>query len=459
MKNVAAGATAVASGVAGCLDGPSGGDGSREGTGYAAFFALWDWAEQVAGDEFDFENPVPVGQMGHGWDPPGDIVPEIASTAAFIYLDTPEFRWAQDVASQLRAEHESVAVIDGMNAIPSSELLLFDGTGTTDGPPDPDYEFDPDDFAVGEFEIIDARTGDVTAWWHDDHWHGGVPDVPLDDELSVALYAEDSRGRVLPLGADDVFQFDARIPDGAPDDVVEIESHGDRVELRGQRDAQTLLVFELKHDGTVVFDTSSDETVVSVVDADEVEVDVFYDPHVWVDPVLAQDVVDGIAAGLGEIDSDNASQYAEHAEQYTERIQDVHAQFEELTKHADHDVVIFAGHNSFRYFANRYDLEILTPTGVTPDAVESLEDVAGLARAIDDHGLDTVLYDPFEAPNPGRDLPAAVEVLIENSGAEQYAPLTPAEGTIPAWREEGYGWVEQMIEINLPSLELALNVD
>ena len=35
--------------------------------------------------------------------------------------------------------------------------------------------------------------------------------------------------------------------------------------------------------------------------------------------------------------------------------------------------------------------------------------------------------------------------------------LELVEGTIPEWEENGWGWVEQMEEINLPSLEAALN--
>ncbi len=52
-----------------------------------------------------------------------------------------------------------------------------------------------------------------------------------------------------------------------------------------------------------------------------------------------------------------------------------------------------------------------------------------------------------------------VEVLLENTGAENYEPLTPAEGTTAEWTEQEWGWVEQMEAINIPSLRAALGAE
>ncbi len=455
-----AGAAALGT-LAGCLDEPGGGDDSDDGnrTGYAAFFALWDWTTEIAGDAFEFENPVEAGEMGHGWEPDGDIVSRVASTDAFVYLDTPEFSWAQDLAAELEADHDDVAVIDGMAGISSEDLLAFQGADEERTEPDDDHEFDPEEFTPAEFEIIDPRTDEVAAYWHDDHWHGGIPDVPLDGHIALDVHVEDADGRVPPLGEDGAFQIAARLADGAPDGIVEIESHGDHVEFHGEDDGQTLVVFELRDGDDIVFDTSDDDITVSVVEETDDEIDEFYDPHVWVDPVLAQDVIDEITGELAELDPDNVDAFEENAEAYTERVQEVHRQFDALVDDADRNVAVFAGHDSFQYLEARYGFELHTPVGVSPDAAESLEDIGELAAVVEEHGIDTILYDPFEAPDPDEDVPAAVETLIENTGATDYAPLTPAEGTTPAWRDEGYGWVEQMEEINLPSLRTALGVE
>jgi len=74
----------TAASLAGCSGTTNGGSGGFD-AGYAAFFTLNDWANQVAGDHASFEDPVDVGQLGHGWTPDGNLAVDVASTDAFVY--------------------------------------------------------------------------------------------------------------------------------------------------------------------------------------------------------------------------------------------------------------------------------------------------------------------------------------------------------------------------------------
>lgn len=325
----------AAAGIAGCLSSPFEDGGAGEG--YAAFFALWDWAEAVGGDHFSFVNPIEAGQMGHGWSPGGNLTRDIASTELFVYLDSPEFSWAQDIAAELDRDYDDVTVVDLLEGI-ESQLLRFDAEET--------HETDDD---------------------HDDH-------------------NDDDRG-----------------------------DHDDQGE--------------------------------------------FYNPHVWTDPVLAGEMVNSIAESLVEIDSDHAEKYRENAAAYSERIESVHRQFEELVANAERDVAVLAAHDSFGYLEHRYGFELHTPVGVSPNAAESFEDISGLVDVIEAHDIETVLYDPFEAPNPGEGVPQTVDVLFEHTDLERAEPLSPAEGTTAEWNDRGWGWIEQMEEMNLPSLRKALGAE
>ncbi len=225
--------------LAGCMNEPSGNGTDSDGTeteaehsGYAAFFTLWDWAEHVAGDHMTFTNPVATGEMGHGWEPPVDIQRDIADTDAFIYLDTAEFAWAQDIAAGLEADYDDISVIDVMDGLESS-LLPIDRDAATDRTPETDHEYDPDSMTVGGFEVYNRQSGEEIAYWHTDHWHGGLPEVPVEGYAAVEGVFEDDEGRVLPLGDDSPFEFDARVLEGADDDVLEIESQGDHIEFHG----------------------------------------------------------------------------------------------------------------------------------------------------------------------------------------------------------------------------------
>ncbi|MFC6753147.1 metal ABC transporter substrate-binding protein [Halorubrum tibetense] len=447
-----AGVAAVA-GLAGCTALGSPFEGDSERAGYTAFFTIQDWAEHVAGDEFEFTNPISVGQMGHGWSPDGDVARDIASTRAFIYLDTPEFSWAQDVARELQRDYDDVATYDLLDGL-GPYLIGFD-SGALPGF-DYGHDYPLESLRLDEFDIYDLRSDDQLGYWHTEHWHGGIPDVPFDATVPVGIVLEDDQGRVVPLGESERYAVDARIADGEPA-IVDIEAHGRQVEFTGLETGRTAVVFEILDDGEVIYDTADEPAAFDVIEAGESGATEFHDPHVWTDPVLGQRMVGNIRDALVELDPDHADTYEANHDEYVGRMDEVDAAFETLSDDAERDVAVFAGHDSFQYIERRYDFELRTPTGISPDAAESFEDIAGLVDVIEEHDIHTVLYDPFEAPDPETDVPQMVELLMENTDVNNAEMLTPAEGTTPTWAEDEWGWIEQMLEINVPSLRTALD--
>ena len=320
--------TGVTVSLAGCSStgggGPDGGANGEGGSGsfgggYTAFFTLTDWTNRIAGDRASFEDPVEVGRLGHGWEPSGTLAADVAATDAFVYLDHPEFSWAQDLASTLESDYDSVAVIDG----------------------------------------LDGLEGDLLAW---DHGHG--------------------------------------------DDGHEETEHGD-----GDDGRQT-------------------------------------DPHVWVDPVRSAEIVETIAAGLGDADPDNAEAYADNAEAYAAELDEIDAAFASLAESATRDVAVIAGHNSFQYLEDRYGFRLHSPVGVSPQNEPTQTEIADTIEIVDREGIDTILYDRFGSTT-------LAEAILENSDATEMAAVSPAGGTTREWNEAGYGYLEQMTEVNLPAFRRA----
>ena len=334
-----AGGVGFATAVAGCLSEPGEGGESGNGglsSGYAAFFVLYDWTETVAGDGMDVENVLTVGEAGHGWNPPSDLVLDVAESDVFVYLDTPEFSWAQDIAAQLE-EEDGVTAIDLLEAVDPSDRL---------------------------------------AW--EDHDH--------DDE--------------------------------------ENHEEGDN------------------HDHQEDDDGPGDE---------------FQDPHVWIDPILAGEMVEVLGDQLAELDPDNADQYRENASVYVDRLDDIDQQLRELSDAARVDVGIFAGHDSFRYVEDRYGFELHSPQGVSPSAEPSPDDIAETIDLVEDNDIDTILYDPLETDGGGP--PPLAERILDSTDASEARPLSSGDGTTAEWNDEGWGWIEQMTELNLPSLRAALDAE
>ena len=123
-RGALAGIAGLAAGAAGCLgDDPQGGNGdSNPGTDddtitvFATMPAVWDFVRQVAGENMDVIDLVPVGEHGHDWNPEPGTVQELDRADGFVYLR--EFStWQDDAAEQLRAE--------GVTVIEASEGIEF----------------------------------------------------------------------------------------------------------------------------------------------------------------------------------------------------------------------------------------------------------------------------------------------------------------------------------------------
>ncbi|MGM0604420.1 MAG: metal ABC transporter substrate-binding protein [Halobacteriota archaeon] len=336
--------------LAGCLG--NGSDGSSAGTngeleapagrgGYAAFFTLADWTQHVAGDHMDVVNPVPAGEVGHGWEPTADLQTQVAESDVFVYLDIPEFRWAQKLVESIDGEDADVVTIDAL-------------------------------------EGLDIRDHEEDDHEEDDHEE------------------------------DDHEEDDHEEDDHEEDDHEEDDHEED------------------DHDhGT-------------------------YDPHVWVDPVLAQSCVETIADGLAEADPDNAAAYHENAEAYVSELQSLHETIEATLSNRNNDTLVFAGHDSFQYLSARYDFDIHSPQGVSPQDEATTAEIIDTIDLVNGRGVQYVAYDVFDSDT-------LAQQIVAESDAEEVVAMTPAEGTTPEWNENGWGYIEQMEEINLPALESALD--
>jgi ABC-type metal ion transport system, periplasmic component/surface adhesin len=351
-------------------------------------------------------------------------------------------------------------VVDALAGL-GPRLLPFDGA---EDKPEPltDREFSRDELAIGQFQLWDRRTSQQEGWWHSgrQHWHGGPPDVAVGDEVPVEVVIPHAENESVaaPLGEDERFYVEARLAEGADEGVLDIESRGDHVLLSGSAPGETDIVFEV-HDGDeLVEETSADPARVTVVEEySEERTPGSFDPHAWVDPVLAQEMVGTIADTLAAYDPQNEDTYRANAADYREQLATVDGQLDELVSTAELDVAIFAGHDSFQYLEQRYGFDLVTPTGVSPNEEVASSDIADLIDRIETNGIDTVLYDPFETAQPGEDLPQIVDVLLEDSSATGAKPLTHVSGVTEEWAENDWGYVDQMEEINVPSLEAALN--
>lgn len=174
------------------------------------------------------------------------------------------------------------------------------------------------------------------------------------------------------------------------------------------------------------------------------------DPHFWLDPLLAIDAVENIRDGFIDADEANESGYEENAAQLIERLDDVHDQYASAMERREKDVIVVGSHDSYQYWTDLYDLEIHSPVGISPDGEPTAREMEEITDIVEANELEYILYDMYESMNYAESLQAET--------ATELLPLSPIEATTEEQLEDGMGYVEHMLDINLDTLKQALAV-
>ena len=139
------------------------------------------------------------------------------------------------------------------------------------------------------------------------------------------------------------------------------------------------------------------------------------DPHFWMDPVRVAEAIEDLALHLAEVD-DNATEeeWAARAEVLVAELHALDEEVEEiLSVVADDRRVLVTNHDSYDYFADAYDFEVLgtvIPGGGTL-AEPSAADLEILVEDIRDAGVTAIFT---ETTDPSR----LAEVVAEEVGEE-----------------------------------------
>jgi zinc transport system substrate-binding protein len=170
------------------------------------------------------------------------------------------------------------------------------------------------------------------------------------------------------------------------------------------------------------------------------------DPHVWLDPVLAQAQVEAIRIALSKIDPAQAERYASHARAFTARLTGLHEAYTRgLAQCARRDIIV--SHAAFTYLARRYGLTQVPIMGLAPDAEPSAADLAAVARFAKQRKVRFIFFETLVSQK-------LADTLAREVGARTLV-LNPIEGLTREEAAAGKGYVDLMEE-NLRNLRVAL---
>src|SRR5262245_22182316 len=146
------------------------------------------------------------------------------------------------------------------------------------------------------------------------------------------------------------------------------------------------------------------------------------DPHIWLDPTLLATVAKAVADRLAVIDPDNARAYHGRASALQTQLSTLDVEYQQgLYDCARRDIVV--SHAAFGYLAQRYRLNQIPITGLSPDAEPNPRTLASVANQAKAHSATTIFFESLASPK-------VAQTVAKEVGAVT-AVLDPIEGLTP----------------------------
>lgn len=172
------------------------------------------------------------------------------------------------------------------------------------------------------------------------------------------------------------------------------------------------------------------------------------DPHIWLDPLFAQQMVQTIANGFAIRDPDHAATYQTNAQAYIEQLGMLDAQIRQMLTTCKHQEIIYGGHFAFGHFARRYGLEYTSPyAGFAPNAEPSPKNITDLIDKMKATGVNVIYYEELLAPK-------VAQAIAQETGVTMLL-LHGAHNISKAERDSGTTYLAIM-HANLANLKIGL---
>jgi zinc transport system substrate-binding protein len=149
-----------------------------------------------------------------------------------------------------------------------------------------------------------------------------------------------------------------------------------------------------------------------------------WNPHFWLDPLLAAHAVTNIMRALQKLDPANTAGYASNAAAYVQRLhkldEDIRAALAPQRRTA-----IVTYHDAFPYFARRYQLEIAGVIEPAPDVDPSPRHLSELRRLMREKNIQVVFTEKESAPRLAERLRDDFDIKLVPLDPLESGELTP----------------------------------
>lgn len=170
------------------------------------------------------------------------------------------------------------------------------------------------------------------------------------------------------------------------------------------------------------------------------------DPHVWLNPLLAQKQIEKITEAYISIDPANKNYYQGNQENLNDKLDKLDAAYKEGLKSCQRKDFI-TSHTAFSYLAERYGINPVPISGLSPDQEPSAKKLAEIAKFAKEHNVKYIFFESLVSPKLS-------ETIASEIGAKTLV-LDPIEGLSDDNIKQGENYFTVM-EDNLRALQIAL---
>lgn len=387
-----------------------------------SFYPMYEFTRQVAGNQANVSLMVSAGEDAHHYEPSAKDVAGVNNADVFVYSSEEMEHWVDSLLNTI--ENDDLVIARTADGVASVETSGANHDHHSDHGNDHTHGHDQSKKAGQHNEHKSDDTVDtVEITGLAGHYHTG--DVvtlvaQLREEVDFGHWHWYTRG-----SQDEEWE----VVTGQETDHFEYETTGESFQVRA-------VLLDNDHN---TYAESEPESI--LIDNHEEQ-----DPHIWLDPVLAQEQVNVIRDALIEADPEGKDVYEENAEIFNNKLQALHEAYQAALKDAENRVFVVQ-HQAFGYIAQRYNLEQVAIGGLSTEVEPSPSRIAEIGNLVKEYKVPVIYYQ--QGANS-----AIAETVAAETGTET-AVLYDLEVLSEELLTEDLGYLDAMRE-NLEALQLSI---
>jgi len=171
-----------------------------------------------------------------------------------------------------------------------------------------------------------------------------------------------------------------------------------------------------------------------------------YDPHIWLNPMLAKKQMEAIKDGLIKVDPSSKDYYESNFKMYSDRLDELDRAYREAVKSFSKKEIVVS-HEAFGYLCDAYGLRQLAIEGIAGESEPTPAKMADIIDFVRENDVKVIFFEELASPK-------TAEAIARETGART-AVLNPLEGLSEESIKAGKDYFSVMEE-NLEALKEAL---